>query len=301
MRNFIRGMALLTAAGALAIACAKVPYTGRIQYNIVPDSLMRGIGKSAYKEMLSGVPLKKKGEDSSTLNKVGRKISRVANQPKYDWTFSLIKEDTLNAWALPGGYIGFYTGVLPALKNEAGMAFVMGHEVGHATAHHGAERMTQSLTLLGGLGALEIYMANKTTLKPKDRGLILGALGVGATVGIILPFSRAHEAEADVIGMMYMAKAGYPPAESVKVWDRFEKNSDGMKIPAILSTHPATKRRQANQKEWLPKARKRFLRNELGYDTQESLWGKGSKKNKNKAKNGGGKKGDGGGSVGGKR
>lgn len=282
MRNFIRGLALATAVGALAIACAKVPYTGRIQYNVIPDSLMRGIGKSAYKEMLSGVPLKKKGDDADTLGKVGRKISRVANQPKYDWTFSLIKEDTLNAWALPGGYIGFYTGVLPALRNEAGMAFVMGHEVGHATAHHGAERMTQSLTMLGGLVGLELYLKNKSNLKAKQRGMIIAAIGAGATIGVILPFSRAHEAEADVIGMMYMAKAGYPPAESIKVWDRFAKGSEGMKIPAFLSTHPATKKRQANQKEWLPKARKRYERNQLGYDTQASLWGKGSKKKKGK-------------------
>jgi predicted Zn-dependent protease len=288
MRNLIRLAALLTAAGVLVVACAKVPYTGRIQYNVIPDSLMRGIGKSAYNEMLSGVSTKKKGDDASTLNKVGRKISKVADKPKYDWKFTLIKEDVVNAWCLPGGYIGFYTGVLPALRNEAGMAFVMGHEVGHATAHHGAERMTQSLTMLGGLVGLELYLKNKSNLKPKERGLVLGALGVGATVGVILPFSRAHEAEADVIGMMYMAKAGYPPAESIKVWDRFEKESNVVKIPAILSTHPATQKRQANQKEWLPKARKRYLRNKLGYDTQEPLWGKGARKRKNAAADDGG-------------
>jgi len=268
---------MLVASVVLVVACAKVPFTGRIQYNIIPDSLMRGIGKSAYGEMLSGVSVKRKGSDAATLNKVGRKISKVADKPKYDWKFSLIKDDTMNAWCLPGGYIGFYTGVLPALKNEAGMAFVMGHEVGHATAHHGSERLTQSLTMLGGLLGLELYLKDHSKLKPKQRGILLGALGVGATVGVILPFSRSHEAEADVIGMMYMAKAGYPPAESIKVWDRFAKGSKGVKIPAFLSTHPSTKRRQANQKEWLPTARKRYLRNQLGYDTQVNLWGKGSK------------------------
>ena len=268
---------MLVASVVLVVACAKVAFTGRIQYNIIPDSLMRGIGKSAYGEMLSGVSVKRKGSDAATLNKVGRKISKVADKPKYDWKFSLIKDDTMNAWCLPGGYIGFYTGVLPALKNEAGMAFVMGHEVGHATAHHGSERLTQSLTMLGGLLGLELYLKDHSKLKPKQRGILLGALGVGATVGVILPFSRSHEAEADVIGMMYMAKAGYPPAESIKVWDRFAKGSKGVKIPAFLSTHPSTKRRQANQKEWLPTARKRYLRNQLGYDTQVNLWGKGSK------------------------
>ena len=281
MRNLIRAAAFLTAVAALAVACAKVPYTGRLQYNLLPDSLMRGLGKTAYNDMLSGVATKNKGDDASTLGKVGRKISKVASQPKYDWKFTLIKEDTMNAWCLPGGYIGFYTGVLPALKNEAGMAFVMGHEVGHATAHHGAERLTQSLTMLGGLVGLEVYLANKTKMKPRDRGLLLAALGAGATVGVILPFSRAHEAEADVIGMMYMAKAGYPPAESIKVWDRFEKGSGkGVKLPAFLSTHPASKQRQAHQKEWLPKAKKRYLRNQLKYDTQANLWGKGADKGK---------------------
>jgi len=287
MRKLIRVAALATAIGAMLVACAKVPFTGRLQYNVLPDSLMRGIGKTAYNDMLSGVPTKKKGADADTLNKVGRKISKVANQPKYNWKFTLINEDTVNAWCLPGGYIGFYTGVLPALKNEAGMAFVMGHEVGHATAHHGAERMTQSLTMIGGLVGLELYMKNKTKLKPKDRGLLLGLIGAGATVGVILPFSRAHEAEADVIGMMYMAKAGYPPAESIKVWDRFEKESGGgMKIPAFLSTHPASKKRQAHQKDWMPKARKRYLRNKLGYDTQANKWGKGPKGSKKKKSGG---------------
>jgi len=257
----------------LVVSCAKVPYTGRIQYNIIPDSLMRTIGKSTYKQMLAGEAVKSKGADAKTLSKVGRKISKVADKPKYDWTFSLIKDDTMNAWCLPGGYIGFYTGVLPALKNEAGMAFVMGHEVGHATAHHGSERLSQSLTMVGGLVGLELYLKDHSKLKPKQRGLLLGALGVGATVGVILPFSRSHEAEADVIGMMYMAKAGYPPAESIKVWDRFARGSKGIDIPAFLSTHPSTKRRQANQREWLPTARKRYLRNKLGYDTQINLWG----------------------------
>ena len=237
---------------------------------------MRPVGKTTYKQMLAGVSLKSKGADAKTLAKVGRKISKVADKPKYDWTFSLIKDDTMNAWCLPGGYIGFYTGVLPALKNEAGMAFVMGHEVGHATAHHGSERVSQSLTLVGGLVGLELYAKGKTKLKPKERGILLGALGVGATLGVILPFSRTHETEADVIGMMYMAKAGYPPAESIKVWDRFARGSKGVKIPAFLSTHPTTKRRQANQREWLPTARKRYLRNKLGYDTRENLWGAGA-------------------------
>lgn len=253
------------------VACHKVPYTGRIQYNIVPEAIMRGVGKSSYQEMLSGVPVEKAGEDHQTLVKVGGKISKAAKQPDYDWSFSLIDEDTINAWCMPGGYIGFYTGILPVLQNEAGMAFVMGHEVGHATAHHGAERMSQQLTLIGGLAGLELYMANATELDKKTRGIILGAVGVGAEVGVLLPFSRTHESEADVIGMMYAASSGYPPNESIALWDRMEQASPSS-IPAFLSTHPANDRRQANLREWMPQANKKYERNKLSYDTKQKLW-----------------------------
>ena len=152
------------------------------------------------------------------------------------------------------------------------MAFVMGHEVGHATAHHSSERLSQQLTLVGGLIGLERYMATSTDADPAQRSIILGALGVGATVGVILPFSRTHESEADVIGMMYMAEAGYPPAESIDVWDRMAKVGGASSVPAFLSTHPAHAKRQENQREWLPRARKKYLRNQLSYDTTEVLW-----------------------------
>ena len=277
MRQYLRPIALLAAASALLIACAKVPYTGRKQYNILPDSLMRGLGKSTYKAMLSDVKVKRKGEDNKTLQKVGRRISKAANQPKYEWEFALIQSDEINAWCLPGGKIGFYQGILPVLRNEAGMAFVMGHEVGHATAHHGAERLTQQLTFVGGLLGLELWMKDHSKLDRKQRMIVLGALGVGGTVGVLLPFSRMHESEADVIGMMYMAKAGYPPKESIEVWDRMAKQTKGgLKLPAFLSTHPSGKARQKNLKEWLPRARKRYQRNALDYDTLEPMWGWGS-------------------------
>lgn len=282
MRQYIRPLAFVAAAAALLVACAKVPYTGRKQYNIIPDSLMRGLGKSTYKSMLSDVRVRKKGENNDVLQKVGRRISRVADQPKYDWQFSLIDSDEINAWCLPGGYIGFYDGILPVLRNEAGMAFVMGHEVGHATAHHGSERLTQQLTLVGGLLGLELWLKDHSKLDGKQRAVVLGALGVGGTLGVLLPFSRMHEAEADVIGMMYMSKAGYPPGESIDVWDRMGKETKGgIKLPAFLSTHPTNKKRQQNLKEWMPKARKRYQRNALKADTQQALWGKGAGRNNN--------------------
>ena len=273
MHRMLRTAATVLAMGALVVACAKVPYTNRLQYNLIPDPIMRGVGSSTYATMLAGESLQKKGEDVEILSRVGKRISKAADQPKYDWQFNMIKDDdVVNAWCLPGGKIAFYTGILPALRNEAGMAFVMGHEVAHATAHHGSERMSQQLTLLGGLVGLEVYLANNSTIKPKDRAIVLGALGVGATVGIMLPFSRMHEAEADVIGMMYMAEGGFPPAESIKVWDRMEKVAGASGIPAFLSTHPKNAKRQDNLREWLPRARKRFQRNQLQRDTLEPLW-----------------------------
>lgn len=272
MQKPLRVAALFVGFGALAVACAKVPYTGRAQYNLVPDSIMRGLGASSYTDMLAEVKVKKKGDDAAVLSKVGERIAASANEPDYDWQFSLIDDDQINAWCLPGGYIGFYTGILPVLESEAGMAFVMGHEVGHATAHHGAERLTQQLTMVGGLVGLELYLANKTSMKPQDRAIVLGALGLGATVGVLLPFSRMHESEADVIGMMYAAKAGYPPAESIQVWERMEEIAGAGALPVFLSTHPSNDKRQANLKEWLPQAKKKYERNALSYDTKLALW-----------------------------
>ena len=267
-----RNLAIGVAGATLVfVACHKVPYTGRVQYNVIPDAIMKGVGQSSYQSTLAGSRLEKKGEDHETLVKVGQKISAAAKEPDYAWEFALIDEETINAWCMPGGYIAFYTGILPVLQNEAGMAFVMGHEVGHATARHGSERMSQQLTLLGGLAGLELYMANATELDAKTRGIILGALGVGAEVGLILPFSRTHESEADVIGMMYAANAGYPPNESVALWDRMGQASPSS-TPAFLSTHPSNENRQENLREWMPQANKKFERNKLSYDTKDTLW-----------------------------
>ncbi len=272
MGYLARQAATCAIAAVIVVACAKVPVTKRVQYNLLPDSLMRGVGKTTYTATIAEAKVKRKGEDAEVLTKVGRKISRVANQPKYDWRFSLLDDDQINAWCLPGGYIGFYTGILPVLKSEAGMAFVMGHEVGHATAQHGAERLTQQLSILGGVVGLEAYLRNSTRLDPKQRGILLGALGLGATVGVVLPFSRMHESEADVIGLMYMSRAGYPPAESIDVWTRMEQIAGSSPLPAFLSTHPSNKKRKAKLREWMPKAKKRYTRNKLSYDSLKPLW-----------------------------
>jgi predicted Zn-dependent protease len=255
------------------VACAKVPYTNRTQYNLVPNAIMTSLGASSYAEALQGAPVERRTEDTQVLKRVGGHISKAADEPDFAWEFALIDDPTINAWCLPGGYIAFYSGILPVLQNEAGMAFVMGHEVAHATAHHGAERLSQQLTLLGGLAGLELYLNDRTELTPEQRAIVLGALGLGAEVGVLLPFSRTHESEADVIGMMYMAKAGYPPEESIDVWNRMEALSPSSGVPVFLSTHPSHEKRKAELREWLPQARKKYERNKLSSDTLATIWG----------------------------
>ena len=292
-----RAVALTAAAGALFAACYKVPYTNRKALNPVPDALMVSLSKGAYADMLSGVKVKKKGEDAELLDKIGKKIARVAKKPEYDWEVALIDEDTVNAWCMPGGKIGFYTGILPVLENEAGVAFVMGHEVGHAIARHGGERMGQQIALFGGLAGLYAVLNSETKMTREQSAMLTAVVGAGAQVGVILPFSRMHESEADVIGTMYMASAGYPPQEGIKVWDRMGAGG-GLEIPAFLSTHPSDNKRQDVIREWLPKAKKRYERNKItGRDTQKTLWeggpGDGKKGKKKKDKDGGKKKDDG--------
>lgn len=272
MQRSVRRVALaLATATAVLVACHKVPFTNRLQFNLVPDGIMATVGKSAYTTQLSGVQVLRGGQDNTTLRTVGASIARQANQPKFEWEYALIDDPSINAWCLPGGKIGFYTGILPVLKNEAGMAFVMGHEVGHAVARHGAERMTQQLTLIGGLAGLEIFMGSQKKLTPAQQAAILGAVGLGAEVGVILPFSRAHESEADVMGMMYMAGAGYPPEESIRVWDRMGAAA-GSGPPVFLSTHPSPQQRKRNLTEWMDNAKKRYSRSKLSRDTLAPLW-----------------------------
>lgn len=263
---------LAMGAGSVYAACTKVPYTNRRQLKLIPNRVMTGLGQNTYASMLAEKQLQTSGQNHTVLSRVGERVSKAANQPKFDWQFAMIDDPTINAWCLPGGYIGFYTGILPVLENEAGMAFVMGHEVAHATAHHGAERLSQNMALVGGLGVLQVAASGSGKLSPEQQGLIFGALGVGAQVGVMLPFSRKHETEADVIGLMYMANAGYPPDESVVVWDRMAAMTGGGSGPAFMATHPPHERRQQALRDWMPRAQKRYDRNKLPGDLKATLW-----------------------------
>ncbi len=263
----------LLLCGHLVAACTKVPILGRRQLNLVPDALMQPLGASAWDQSLAGLRVARKGEHNETLQRVGERIAAAAVGKEQDWAFALVRDDdTANAWALPGGKVAVYSGLLPICRNEAGLAFILGHEAGHVVARHGAERLSQQLTVLGGLAGLYLYLEDRTELSQEQQAIVLAAVGAGAELGVVLPFSRKHEREADVIGMMTMARAGYPPEQAVEIWKRMEQAGAGSDIPAFLSTHPSHDDREENLREWLPKAQRRYERNQLATETTTAIW-----------------------------
>jgi len=205
------------------------------------------LGEQAYQQVLAKNQLSKRKDWNEILQRVGKRISQVANKPNFNWEFKLIESPEKNAFCLPGGKVAVYTGIMPILKNEAGMAAVLGHEVAHATLRHGGQRLTANLGTQLGVLVLGQILTGKDN---SNRQLILAALGIGAQVGVILPFSRSNEEEADEIGLRYMARAGYDPHEAPLLWERFGA-SEKEGPPAFLSTHPSSKSRQEDLEKQL--------------------------------------------------
>ncbi|MBW2120747.1 MAG: M48 family metallopeptidase [Deltaproteobacteria bacterium] len=240
----------------LAVACETVPVTGRSHLVLISPSQEMALGVKSYREILKESKLSQDRKIVAMVNRVGRRIARVASRDYpvargYEWEFNVIADDkTPNAFALPGGKVAVYTGILKYTRNEAGLATVLGHEIGHVLARHGAERMSQYLLAQLGAAALNVAIGNQDpeTVRAMNIGY-----GVGTTVGVLLPFSRLEESEADHIGLILMAKAGYDPREAVRFWERMEK-SGGKKSLPFLSTHPTDEKRIAQIKEWMPEA-----------------------------------------------
>ncbi len=247
------GRIIVFALVLLAAACASVPHTGRRQFNFISDSRLNALGLQAYKEVVEKEPVVKDKRLTEIVERVAKRVAEAAeaiDKPGFQWEVRLVDKDEPNAFCLPGGKIVVYSGILPYAKNEAGLAAIIGHEVAHAVARHGAERLSQALTLQGALTlGSEILKTKDGKLTSKAR-LILGALGLGATVGIVLPYSRVHEFEADRIGQLYMARAGYDPKESVRFWTRMSQIKKPP-IPEWLSTHPADEERMRKLTESL--------------------------------------------------
>ena len=175
----------------------------------------------------------------------------------YDWEFNLVESKDVNAWCMPGGKVVFYTGILPYTRNEDGVAVVMGHEIAHAVAAHGNERMSHMLAVQFGGLALSVALAQRPG---ETQGLWMAAFGLGAQVGLLLPFSRLHEYEADRLGLTFMAMAGYDPREGVKFWERMAQKQGGKKPPEFMSTHPSDEKRIANIKQLIPEVMPYYIR-----------------------------------------
>jgi len=243
----------------LAAGCATAPYTHRSQLMVVSASQETALGADAYLQVLSKAKVDHDPKINALVREVGERIARVADRPDYKWEFTVIDApDTVNAFALPGGKVAVYTGLLPVAQDTAGLAAVIGHEVGHAIARHGAERMSQAM------GAEAVGVALSVGLgaaSPQNASAVMQLYGLGAQVGVLLPWSRTQESEADHIGLILMAKAGYDPTAALALWQRMEKLEGKKAQPAeFLSTHPGYGTRQHDIQMWLPEAEQYFQR-----------------------------------------
>jgi predicted Zn-dependent protease len=263
--NETRGNVWRWASVGLVIAlgaCATNPYTERSQLLLVSSEQEMQLGAKAYEEILKNpkVRMSNDPKEVDPVKRVAERIIAVAKRSKYaetaqrfDWQISVIKDDkTMNAFALPGGKIAVYTGIFPVARNEAGLAAIMGHEVTHALARHGAERMSQSIVAQAGLIGASIALQTGGAGAESSQA-VMASLGLGAQVGVLLPFSRKHESEADYIGLLLAAQAGYDPREAVRVWERMEQ-AGGRGPSEFLSTHPSHGTRIGQLQEWMPEA-----------------------------------------------
>ena len=267
----MRRFALFAGALMLLATCATVPHTNRSQLVFVPDSQINPMAAQAYGDLLKQEKESANAKWNSIVKRVAARISRAADemdQPGFDWETHLIEKDEPNAFCMPGGKIAVYTGILGVAKNEAGLAAIVGHEVAHAVARHGAERMSQQLLLTGALAVGTVALGGQMDERDK---LILAAVGMGATVGVILPFSRSHENEADEIGLYYMARAGYDPHEAPKIWVRMNESFGGKEPPVWLSTHPSSTQRIRNLEALVPEAMNYYNRSESRHGLGETL------------------------------
>lgn len=236
----------------LLLGCRTTPITGRRQLLILPETQEINLGLSSYQQTLSTEKLSKNEAWAEVVRRVGTRIAEVAERPDYDWEFQLVDSPEMNAFALPGGKVAVYEGILPICQTEAGLAVVMSHEIAHALARHGGERLSQQY-MVTGLGKLVDMVAMKRTDIARQR--INQAFGVISEYGVVLPYSRKHESEADHMGIMLMARAGYDPREAPRFWMRFgEAQANGDRPIEFLSTHPADHTRAADLAALLPEA-----------------------------------------------
>jgi predicted Zn-dependent protease len=251
----------LVLVGLIIGSCSTVPITGRKSLNIIPAATIKSMSFEQYDDFIKNNKISNDAAKTAMVKKVGGKIQtavekyfadkNMSNQLKdYQWEFNLVEDSSINAWCMPGGKVVVYTGILPVTKDETGLAVVLGHEIAHAVANHGNERMSQGLLVQFGGMALSKALEEKPE---ETQQLFMTAFGIGANVGVLLPYSRLHEAEADHLGLIFMAMAGYDPRLAVDFWERMAKMSQGAP-PEFLSTHPSDETRIKKLKELLPEA-----------------------------------------------
>lgn len=258
-------LAGLFSATILVQSCSTVPLIGRKQVSLLPESNMVEMSLTSYSQFLKENKLSANKEQTDVVKRVGARMSvavekylkengfqdRVAD---FKWEFNLVENKEPNAWCMPGGKVVFYSGILPLTKNDAGVAVVMGHEIAHAVARHGNERMSQQM--LVQFGGVALSEAIKT--KPEQtQAIFQTAYGLGSQLGVMLPYSRQHEYEGDKLGLIFMAIAGYDPKEAIGFWERMAANSSG-KTPEFLSTHPVEANRIEAIKQFLPDVMKYY-------------------------------------------
>src|SRR3954463_4191414 len=251
---------VLSSALLLAVSCTTVPVTGRKSLNLVGEGTVNQLGAQTYQQEVSKAKASTDQNATAMVQRVAQRIAQAAEanfHPNYQWEAKLLDDPkTVNAWGLPGGKIAVYSGILPLTQDETGLAVVLGHETAHALAHHGAERMSRStLMQLGESGILAAVGA----AKPEAVQTGGAALGIGSQVGIELPFSRSQESEADHIGLVLMAKAGYDPEKAIDFWQRMAAYSQGKGAPAGLFPLPPGKDRIAALKKEMPEAKAAFV------------------------------------------
>ncbi|MFP4571838.1 MAG: M48 family metallopeptidase [Desulfobacterales bacterium] len=262
----IKKILIISIVCLITAACTTVPISGRRQLSLIPGDTILSMSYQQYDKFLDQHELSDNQADTQMVRQVGKEIAQAVEAyqrrhgmreqlKNYDWEFNLVKDDAVNAWCMPGGKVVVYTGILPVTRNKTGLAVVMGHEIAHAVANHGNERMSHALAFQ--FGGIALSEALKTKPAATQR-LWMGAYGAGAQMGIILPYSRMHEKEADLLGLIFMAMAGYDPRQAVDFWRRMAKKKKGKSPPEFLSTHPADDKRIANIRQMLPEAMKYY-------------------------------------------
>lgn len=261
----MRATAILLLVGLLT-ACAKVPITGRRQMNLINETTLIGMADEQYREFLrTHQVLPPNDPRAQQVRGCGDRIAAAVAKyltengmqnrvGQFQWEFNTVQDPTVNAWCMPGGKVVFYTGILPVTATETGLAVVMGHEVAHAVARHGNERMSQAIALEGAGMTLEVLTSQKPGL---TRDIFLQSMGLGSGLGM-LAFSRKHETEADKLGLIFMAMAGYDPREAPKFWERMSAQSAGQAPPELLSTHPSDATRIRDLEAYMPEALKYY-------------------------------------------